>query len=744
MEDPWGSPWDVDSPAKIELPAAPQNAHFSADHLFPRRNSRSPARSRSPGFEDDDAWGGWNGGADGSGSGSGKESPGWGRSPGLKPLQVAPSMRSLSPDPWKEVALKRLDTAALENKEREPRSRRASETSSNDRVVDSAISLGEEQQLQREKDLQSEIPVVVPPLDIDATEDTWRVEVTPEAPALEVVIPAIQLEQPDSSPDAERPVLDVRQHEEHDKSLSTVDEPVQKEDAIAILDGFETKVEQPTADVQVIEDTAVVPEPFLFAADEPVQKDDAVVIPNAFEAKEEQQPTEVIQVIEDTAAVPELEASQLPSPIKSEGYTAEPWHRRQESQDEIPEWPAVGEIAELKTPVTTFYPEVIEDTASWASKHSVISYPIDPSKLNDLFPSTPSVTTEAELVPDVIIDDTFTSSSERKAWYRISRFGSKRRHDLGDDENYVRVGWSGSQVRERTTQTVRRWMEEDSITGRVVLGRRLGGSGAVMFNWNSPAPQVEIGEFLGRHSRNSSMTVKSAAPSPTASSFGWATSVPTSPAVARHPLANEFQHTDGGEAQSPKESKVDSARQSLSLEPPPLHARAHIPAPIKIPPTLGINQDEENGDDDWGEMMTATPVDTASFTFTEDEETPSNRNSPPPQSAFQFDTVFESPNPASTKIEKAASKRPFSWHLGQTLSKPFKRGVKTPSTPVFPSPLSKPMTPPENTPIRHAHTMSAGAPSVQPLPVRPNLSAEDEEAVAKLLRDIPDLTYMLR
>lgn len=285
-------------------------------------------------------------------------------------------------------------------------------------------------------------------------------------------------------------------------------------------------------------------------------------------------------------------------------------------------------------------------------------------------------------------------------------------------------------------------MEEDSITGRVVLGRRLGGSGAVMFNWNSTAP-AEIGEFLGRHSRNSSMTVKSAAPSPTASSFGWASSVPSSPVVARHPLANEFQNPDEREAQSPKEfkePKVDSARHSLALEPPPLHTRGHIPTPIKIPPTLPIGQDED--DDDWGDMMTATPVDSPSFT--EDERgLTSNRSSIDPQSAFQFETVFDSSRVTSPKIEKA-SKRPLSWHLGQTLAKPFKRGAKTPSTPLFPSPLSKPMTPPQATPTRHAHTMSAGASPMQFSPARLSLSAEDEETVAKLLRDIPDLTYMLR
>ncbi|KKP03167.1 hypothetical protein THAR02_04737 [Trichoderma harzianum] len=710
MEDPWGSPWAADSSAKIELPIAPQNAHFSADHLFPRRNSRSPAppsRSRSPAWEDDDAWGGWNGG---DASGSGKESPGWGRSPGLKPLQGAPSVRSISPDPWKDVALKRLDTTALENEERKPRERRASEASGDDRVVDSAISFGDEHELQKEEDLKNDIPVVVPPfVDIDATDEAWPAEAAPEAPAAEVVIPAIQLEQPDFSPDTEAPVPPAIPLEQPDFSPDT-EAPVP-----SVVDDKEQ-------------------DGVLFTAEGPVRKEETIAPQNSFEVEEEQQPIPPAKVIEDEVVISGQEIVQPPLDVESE-VVAENERQQQEPWDDIPPVPTVSEPDVWQTSTTPFESDVVERPASQTSK---IHFPIDLAKLDDLFPSTPPIKTEPELVPDVIIDDTFASSSERRAWYRVSRYGSKRKHDLGGDENYVRVSWSKSQVRERTTQTVRRWMEEDSITGRVVLGRRLGGSGAVMFNWNSPAPQVEIGEFLGRHSRNSSLTVQSPVASPTASSFAWASSVPSSPAVSRHPLANELTRGDAQEARSPKEPKADSARQSLSLDPPPQHTRAHIPSPIQIPPTYPINKDD---DDDWGEMMTATPTTTMSF---EDEDTVSNRHSIPPKSSLQFETVYESPNLLASKIEKAPSKRPFSWHLGQTLSKPFKRGGKTPLTPAFPSPLSKPMTPPQVTPTRHTHTMSADTSLVHPSSPRPSLSVADEETVARLLNDIPDLTYMLR
>lgn len=608
------------------------------------------------------------------------------------------------------MALKRLDTTALENEERKPRERRASEASGDDRVVDSAISLGDEHELQKEEDLKNDIPVVVPPLDIDATEEAWPVEAAPEAPAPEVVIPAIQLEQPDFPPDTGAPVPAAIQLEQPDFSPDT-EAPV------------------PTAVDDKEQDEA------LFTAEEPARKEEDTAPHNSVEVEEEQQPIPPVEVIEDEVAISGQEIAQPPFHVESE-IVAENERQQQEPWDDIPPVPIVSEPNVLQTFTTPFESDVVERPAS--QTYSKIHFPIDLAKLDDLFPSTPPIKTEPELVPDVIIDDTFGLSNERRAWYRISRYGSKRKHDLGGDENYVRVSWSKSQIRERTTQTVRRWMEEDSITGRVVLGRRLGGSGAVMFNWNSPAPQVEIGEFLGRHSRNSSLTVQSPVASPTASSFAWASSVPSSPAVSRHPLANELTRGDAQEVHSPKEPKADSARQSLSLDPPPQHTRAHIPSPIQIPPTYPINKED---DDDWGEMMTATPTTTMSF---EDEDTVSNRHSIPPQSSLQFETVYESPNLLASKIEKAPSKRPFSWHLGQTLSKPFKRGGKTPLTPAFPSPLSKPMTPPQVTPTRHTHTMSADTSLVHPSSPRPSLSVADEETVARLLNDIPDLTYMLR
>ncbi|KAF1735227.1 hypothetical protein CRV24_004149 [Beauveria bassiana] len=131
-------------------------------------------------------------------------------------------------------------------------------------------------------------------------------------------------------------------------------------------------------------------------------------------------------------------------------------------------------------------------------------YPIDLSHLDALFPgSNPPSDTPPASVPDTILRSTpFTTTSERKTWYRVSRLGSVRFHDNGDDEaTYRRVAWPSSDIRTKTLDIVRRWMEQDSIAGRVVLGggRKAGGPlGASMFGWDDGAPQVEIGELLLR------------------------------------------------------------------------------------------------------------------------------------------------------------------------------------------------------------------------------------------------------
>jgi hypothetical protein len=112
-----------------------------------------------------------------------------------------------------------------------------------------------------------------------------------------------------------------------------------------------------------------------------------------------------------------------------------------------------------------------------------VQFTIDTTALDRLHPSTESeVPSEKLFIPDVIPHDSFSSTQERKTWYRISRYGPMRKYNTGDDENYVRVNWTQSQFRAETLKIVARWIEEDRISGRVVLGGASKGSS--IFGWN--------------------------------------------------------------------------------------------------------------------------------------------------------------------------------------------------------------------------------------------------------------------
>lgn len=113
-----------------------------------------------------------------------------------------------------------------------------------------------------------------------------------------------------------------------------------------------------------------------------------------------------------------------------------------------------------------------------------VQYSVPPSALDELYPSLDEEAPERVFVPDVIPHDSFSTVEQRKTWYRISRYGTMRKHNAGDDENYIRMNWLNSTIRTDTLDIVARWMEEDRISGRVVLGG--GSKGSSLFGWNDP------------------------------------------------------------------------------------------------------------------------------------------------------------------------------------------------------------------------------------------------------------------
>ncbi|ROV92513.1 hypothetical protein VSDG_06648 [Cytospora chrysosperma] len=263
---------------------------------------------------------------------------------------------------------------------------------------------------------------------------------------------------------------------------------------------------------------------------------------------------------------------------------------------------------------------------------------------------------------DGIIKDSFTSISERKTWWRISRHGTMRKHDLGDDDNYRRITWASSKTREDTNTIVRRWMEEGSYSGgRPSFGDVASVKGGA-FNWNSRAEPLSMDQVFGKrkstqhlkaaaasiprplslqpqpktyaHSRNLSTGVKSLPPpSPGVNSLPPPSPSPLSiPGPPRSPAFGWSTATDGSASETPGSSRPPSravrrsievtsvnlassrsvatsinepeSRTSLQLAPP--SAPPSVSPEKSIDPVPEVEDDDDN-DDEWGEMVVSPP-----------------------------------------------------------------------------------------------------------------------------------------
>jgi hypothetical protein len=369
-----------------------------------------------------------------------------------------------------------------------------------------------------------------------------------------------------------------------------------------------------------------------------------------------------------------------------------------------------------------------------------IRYPIDFTNLDTLFPNTEATSTIPEQLPESVIQDSFASVSQRKAWYRISRFGSIRKHNDGDDENYVRVSWNSSTVRKDTLATVRRWMEEDSIGGRVVLGRRLGHGGSSIFNWDSEAPAVEIGELLARkkqkpkaHARQASVNVEGTVTSPTLAAFGWSSSVPSSPVAGR--FSSEWHSKPSRLSETGKALDVDAApRVEAKPTPAPAPAPASMPMPMPAPdqvgPDAGLVPSTQDEDDDWGEMVSSSTVKESA-----------------PDDAVSVDTTVQEPVRTPTvKHVSFGTNEADPWGgldmLGGDGSKATLESKSSTQTDAPIKDLPELQSVQEGTKAESCHTTVHA-----PRPARVELGShgtQDDDVVARILAGLPDLSYLLK
>ncbi|PNY26000.1 Uncharacterized protein TCAP_04062 [Tolypocladium capitatum] len=665
MEDPWGDPWTTDTPAKLDLPAAPRRAHFAVveSNSSPRRSSPDAA---PPWNDDDNAWGGWND------VGVGKESPAWGPSPRLKPLVGAPA-RQPSPDPWGGLV-----TVA----EQEVEERRRDE-----RTADSAMGLGEG--VRRDDALDGAADRELPKVLVESAQGVWGAEERTPAGAT-TPSTAIDKSERSESPDVvPGPAAGAVDRSEASRQPSKVQELVEMFDGIAKKGILSTKTL-----VAATRKSSISAEAHRDAAPELPDTDSSKVQQEGF-----------AEVVLNGLAEETTDEKQSPVTEAVDG----------------PEATAIPDDRQAKPPQ--------------------IPYPIDLSKLDDLFPSTPAMSPQPAPVPDVIIKDSFTTVSERKAWYHISRFGSIRQHNSGDDDGYVRVSWAGSQVREQTHKIVRRWMEEDSIGGRVVLGRRLGLGGASMFNWDSAAPPVEIGELLrrrgGTHSRQASATVKGSE-----AASGRSSNLIVSPAIAATPAPAGARQKEPPSSETRQSFSERSA--SLQLPGPPQSVptttASRAIASLQTPTVPGMSMDGNDDDDDWGEMVSWPPAPASSFDMSvsagmeKNGTTAANAG----HQSGQENAFDGAKKPGTSQATAADSQK----RLGHESDPWGVADVKPPTPEAAHSPPPRRLV--STTPLSPSSSMRRKTLSGNTHAASEARCSQDDEVVTAILRDLPDLSYMLR
>ncbi|KAI1761410.1 hypothetical protein GGR53DRAFT_27408 [Hypoxylon sp. FL1150] len=440
-------------------------------------------------------------------------------------------------------------------------------------------------------------------------------------------------------------------------------------------------------------------------------------------------------------------------------------------------------------------------TQQLIEKYGPMRFNVDLKSIDKLFPilaqSTNGDAEETDIgeIPDRVIGDNFSTISERKTWYRISRFGSMRKHDSGDEDNYHRVEWSNSHLHDDTIKIVRRWMEEDSIAGRVTLGAAKRTS---VFNWDSSAAPVDLGKVFSRkvsniHSRNSSIppqqslegpvhstigspvtqSIKSPIEPPDAApiaSFGWSSSKD----FTTKPIPSQNQQSEHARSAS------QSTQANTKIEPDSMYTPAQPPPqPIQTEVTI-------EDDDDWGEMVSSPQVETQpnpnletqSFNITstpvdatsnpgEEIGGASQSNGPVPKPSVSIPQSNQAPKQVVNHIGSSAkTQQTDPWPLAdfsifENLSArppklpkqdPWPLGdfsvFESPTSESVPKSISHPISKPRDNDHARASTDTADArPPLKAVlgPIQKQDSVGDQDEIVRgIIQNLPDLLYMLR
>jgi len=434
--------------------------------------------------------------------------------------------------------------------------------------------------------------------------------------------------------------------------------------------------------------------------------------------------------------------------------------------------------ATLRTPAADHLPPPSSPIAQFGP----LDFRVDLTLLGKLFTGPPESVTDPALerdLPDHIINDSFTEISERKTWYRVSRLGSSRRHNAGDDDSYRRITWPASTVHNDTIKIVRRWMEEDSIAGRVALGGGISKTQKNMFGWDSSAEPVALDAVFGKkksHSRASSLQPRqvtslslegidgsaaqtsqgrslhrpSGSAGPGIASFGWSSSPPAAVGQTRQTSLLRGPPDPGAAASDSQVSTPDALRPP---QPPVSSKSASKPTGLVplIPPAQAQGGDIPDEDDEWGEMVssptTSQPI-KASSAVQQPLTVPISAE-PEAQSNGAVDVTHTNEPPPSGDWGAA--------DFSVFESAPAKSASHMQTPPTDPSPVELSVKGPAPAPNSGAAVAGPSGPTMMygsgqgPVPIgTPRTSTsetqqhQDDTEAQRIIASLPDLSYMLR
>ncbi|KAG7123737.1 hypothetical protein HYQ44_002373 [Verticillium longisporum] len=351
-------------------------------------------------------------------------------------------------------------------------------------------------------------------------------------------------------------------------------------------------------------------------------------------------------------------------------------------------------------------------------------FEVDLEHLESLFAFSASNVTGADVeVPDQVIVDSFESVSERRMWYRLSRYESLRRYDTGNDDNYVRIAWASSTVRSDALKTVRRWMEEDSIGQRPFrtgVAKGIGGHG---FGWDKASTQVDLENFFSRRhlkkndtlalAQRSSMIGQSPGPAilvnesrpvslppPAVSSNIWHDQAALDWTTGRDKLQDgtrEIPPTNRASSDGRGYRDHESSPNQKSSE----HKASPVPEGLTIRTNLPLADTQEDEDDEWGEMVTP--------------------------SVDNFSKVAGS----EIHAQAAPVSKPDDWGFGRWVDNEATNAqAVTPQTPIVPTIM-------QQTPRTVEEVPAPGSSSKSD-------DLSNELTIEQFVRNLPDLSYMLR